>query len=83
MFLTALRRSEPVSIVDDLNVRVDRVNDLVATQLVDMLTDRGLSNHVTMPPDDLGWMLNIVATPDDLLASSVNVVEVGLLDHRP
>ena len=74
--------AEPVSVVGDLNVRLDRVGDLAATQLVDVLTDRGLSNHVTTSTHDLGGMLDVVVTRDDLPAPSVDVVDIGLSDHR-
>ena len=73
---------EPVSVVGDLNVRLDRVDDLAAIQLVDVLADHGLSNHVTMPTHDLGGILDVVATRDNLPAPSVDVVDVGLSDHR-
>ena len=73
---------EPVSVAGDLNVRLDRVDDLAAIQLVDVLADHGLSNHVTMQTHDLGGTLDVVATRDDLPVPSVGVVDVGLSDHR-
>ena len=73
---------EPVFVVGDLNVRLDRVDDSAAIQLVDVLADHSLSNHVTMPTHDLGGILDVVATRDDLPAPSVDVVDVGLSDHR-
>ena len=69
-------------VVGDVIVRLDQVGDLAATQLVDVLTDRGLSNHVTTPTHDLGGMLDVVVTRDDLPAPSVDVVDIGLSDHR-
>ena len=73
---------EPVSVAGDLNVRLDRVDDLAAIQHVDVLADHGLSNRVTMQTHKLGGILDVVATRDDLPVPSVKVVDVSLSDHR-
>jgi len=74
--------AEPVSVVGDLNVRLDRLDDSSSVQLVDVLADRGLSNHVTTPTHNLGGMLDVVVTPDDLPTPSVDVIDIGLSDHH-
>jgi len=72
--------AEPVSVVGDLNVRLDRLDDSSAVQLVDVLADRGLSNHVTTLTHNLGGMLDV--TRDDLPTPAVDVIDIGLSDHH-
>ena len=74
--------NEPVSIVGDLNVRLDRLDDPSSVQLVDVLADRGLSNRVTTPTHNLGGMLDVVVTRDYLPTPSVDVIDIGLSDHH-
>ena len=59
-----------------------RQGELAAIQLVDVFTDRSLSNHVTMLTHDLGGMLDVIATRDDLPVPSIDVVDIGLSDHH-
>ena len=64
---------EPLFVVGDLNVHFERPADASSVQLVDLLT---------APTHDLGGLLDIVASGDDLPPPSVEVVDVGLSDHR-
>jgi len=51
-------------------------------QLVDLLADYGLSCRVDKPTHNLGGLLDVVASRDDLQLPSVDVIDVGLSDHR-
>ena len=75
---------DPIYVVGDLNVnvRLDRPGESSAIQLVDLLADHGLSCRVNTPTHDQGGLLDVVVTRDDLPAPSVDVVDVGLSDHR-
>jgi len=47
-----------------------------------VLADHGLSCRVNEATHDHGGLLDIVASRDDLLTPTVDVVDVGLSDHR-
>ena len=74
---SSLGRQGPCTTVSVLEWR-----DASSVQLVDLLTDYGLSCRATAPTHDLGGLLDIVASHDDLPPPSVEVVNVGLSDHR-
>ena len=74
--------ADPLYVVGDLNIRFDRVDDPWSRQLTDILASYGLSSHVSEPTHDCGGSIDIVASRDDLPAPSVNVINVGLSDHR-
>ena len=73
---------DPLYVVGDVNIRLDRPDDPSSRQLIDVLTSYGLSCRVSTPTHDLGGLLDIVASRDDLLTPSVDVINVGLSDHR-
>jgi len=73
---------DPIYVVGDLNVRLDRPGESSAVQLVDLLADHRLSCRVNTPTHDQRGLLDVVITRDDLLAPSVDVVDVGLSDHH-
>ena len=73
---------EPLFIVGDLNVHLERSSDPSAMQLVDLLADYGLSCRVNEPTHNLGGLLDVVASRDDLQPLSVDVIDVGLSDQR-
>ena len=73
---------DPLFVVGDLNVHLERADDTTAAQLVDVLADHGLSCRVTAPTHDAGGLLDVVASRDDLSPPLVDVIDVGLSDHR-
>jgi len=73
---------DPVYVVGDLNVRLDRPDDATAVHLVQVLGDHGLACRVTSPTHDRGGLLDVVATRDDLPPPAVDVLDVGLSDHQ-
>jgi len=74
--------ADPIYVVGDVNIRLDRPDDPVSRQFTDTLATHGLTCRVTTPTHDRGGLLDIVATRDDLPAPSVEVVDIGLSDHR-
>ena len=73
---------DPVYVVGDINVRLDRPDDATAIQLVEVLSDHGLACRVSSPTHDLGGLLDIVVTRNDLPSPAVVIDDVGLSDHR-
>ena len=73
---------DPIYVVGDINIRLDRADDRLSRCLTDVLESHGLVCRVTSPTHDLGGVLDVVATRDDLPAPSVDVLDVGLSDHR-
>jgi len=73
---------DPVYIVGDINVRLDRSDDATAMDLVEVLSDHGLACRVLSPTHDRGGLLDIVAIRDDLPPPAVDIEDVGLSDRR-
>ena len=73
---------DPLYVVGDVNIRLDSPDDPSSRQLIDVLTSYGLSCRLSTPTHDLGGLLDIVAIRDDLSTPSVDVINVGLSDHR-
>jgi len=72
----------PLVVAGDINVRLDRPDDPAARQLMSLLAEHGLSCRVNSPTHTAGGLLDIVATRLDLPAPTVDVIDVGLSDHR-
>ena len=75
-------RVEPIYVVGDLNVRLDRAVDPNAIRLTEIISSYGLDNRVTMPTHQSGGLLDVVITRSDLPSLDVQVVDVGLSDHH-
>jgi len=73
---------EPLLIVGDLNVHLDQTNYASVSQLVDLLADYSLAYYVPAQTHDLGGLLDVVTSRDDLRPPSVDVIDVGLSDRR-
>jgi hypothetical protein len=74
--------ADPLFVVGDVNIRLDRHGDPATRQFADLLDVRGVSCHVMSSTHDRGGIIDVVITRDDLPAPSVGVVDVGLSDHR-
>jgi len=61
---SVITRSEPVYVVGDFNVRLERDDDVNAVRLVDLFSAYGLVVRVTVPTHQLGGMLDVVAIRD-------------------
>ena len=73
---------DPMFLVGDINIRLDRPTEPHTVQLNDTLASYGLTNRVVSATHSRGGLLDIVATSDDLMMPSVDVLDVGLSDHH-
>lgn len=73
---------DPVFLVGDANIRLDRPDTPSAVRFVEILAAHGLANRVDRETHDRHGWLDIVATRDDLPPPRVDVIDVGLSDHR-
>ena len=74
--------AEPVLLVGDVNIWLDRPTDADAVQFTELLAAHGLANHVTLPTHELGGMLDVVVSRVDQPPLLVDEHDVGLSDHR-
>jgi hypothetical protein len=73
---------EPLFVVGHLNIRLDRPDDPWCQQLTDLLSSYGFDQRVTTPTHDRGGLIDVVASRVDYPSPVVDVVDVGLSDHR-
>ena len=73
---------DPLYIVGDINIHLERPDEPVSRQFVELLGAHGLASRVSSPTHDRGGMLDVVASREDLPAPTVDVVDIGLFDHR-
>jgi len=73
---------DPVFVVGDFNDRLDRPSDPDAGQFNELLAAYGLVSRVTTMTHDRGGIPDTVATRNDLPSPQVDVIDVGLSDHR-
>ena len=69
---------DPIFVIGDLNIRLDRPSDPHAITLVDDLASYGFTNRVTSATHVAGGMLDVVITRDDVPPPCVNVVDADL-----
>jgi hypothetical protein len=74
--------AEPVLLVKNTNIRLEQLVDLYVIRFTDVIAARGLTNCVTSAKHNLGGSLDVVAAQSDLPPSRVDVIDVGLSDHR-
>jgi hypothetical protein len=73
---------EPIFLVGDFNIRLDRVEDPHANQLRSLIDSYGLKLHATGPTHRRGGTLDAVITRDDAgCPECVAVDDVGISDH--
>jgi len=75
-------RSEPVIVAGDFNIRWDRPDSCDSRHLLDVFDFRGLRCRVSSLTHDRGGILDVVATRTDLDTPDVDVLDVGISDHR-
>ena len=66
----------------DVNIRLEREADPDAAEFHDLIAGYGLTQHVSGATYDAGGTLDVVCTQHDLPTPTVNVVDIGLSDHR-
>ena len=70
--------STPVTIVGDINIRLDRPDDGDTVTLLDVISCYDLSHFVTEPAHHLGGLLDVVLTSNSNAPHDLRVTEVGL-----
>jgi len=73
---------EPVYIVGNINIRLELLTDTSTCQLTDVLGAHSFVNRVTTATHDRDGFLDIVAMRDDMQLPHVDMIDVGLSDHR-
>lgn len=73
---------DPVYIVGDLNVRLDRTDDVSSQRLTELLGVYGFAVCQTGATRVPGGIIDVVATRCDLTPPDVTVYDVGLSDHH-
>jgi len=71
-----------VYIVGDLNVRLDRDDDINTKQLLELLYVYGFTVQVSDPTHALGGLLDVVSKRRDDAPLPVTVYKAGLSDHH-
>jgi len=74
--------AEPVQLVGDVNIHLERQTDHATSEFTDVLAAHGLVTCVSVSTHDCGGTLDVVAARDDLPLPCVNVLDVGMSDHR-
>ena len=74
--------SDALVLAGDVNIRLERATNPNAVEFHYLLTGYGLTQHVSGSTHDAGGSLDVVYTRNDLPAPSVNIVDIGLSDHR-
>ena len=70
--------NDPILVIGDVNIHLDRPDDSASRQFTDTLAAHGLACRVTVAMHDQCGLLD----GDDLPLPPVEVVDVGLSDHR-
>lgn len=74
--------TDPLFVVGDVNIHLERAQEPSSRQFVELLDACGIICCITSPTHDDGGRLDVVAARDDFPTLSVDVVDVGLSDHR-
>jgi len=74
--------ADPVVLAGDVNIRLERTSDPDTIEFNDLVAGYGLTQLVRGPTHDKGGTLDVVCVRDDLPTPTVDVVDVGLSDHR-
>ena len=72
----------PVVLTGYVNIHLDRPDDASCQQFTELVTLFDLLQHVDQPTHDLGGILDVVVTMSNLPHPVVEVVDVGISDHR-
>ena len=76
--------ADPLYVVGDVNIHLERTDDLHTRQLTELLASYGLVCRVplSLPTHDRGGVLDAVFSREDLPSFAVDVLDVDLSDHR-
>jgi len=71
---------EPLALVGDVNIRLERIDDSNTIEFRDLLTSYGLVQRVQSATHDAGGTLDAVCTRSDLSSPTVDIFDGGLSD---
>ena len=74
--------TDPLILAGDVNIRLERSSDPGTVEFSDLLSSYGLVQQVTGATHDAGGTLDVVCTRGALPSPTVDVLDVGLSDHR-
>lgn len=73
---------DPLMLAGNVNIRPERTADHHAVEFRELLACYGLVQHVQGVTHDAGGTCDVVCTCGDLQVPMVNILDVGLSDHR-
>lgn len=73
---------DPIVLAGDINIRLERMHDPLSVEFCELLAGYGLTQHVIGATHDAGGTIDVVCTRDDMLPPNVDIINVGLSDHR-
>jgi len=65
-----------------VNIRLERTSDPHTVEFSELLSGYGLAQHVSGATQNAGETLDVVCTRDDLPAPAMDIIDIGLSDHR-
>ena len=74
--------TDPFVLAGDINIRLEWSSDVNTVTFGELLSGHGLVQLVSGPTHDQGGTLDVVCTRDNLPLLSVDVLDIGLSDHR-
>jgi len=72
----------PVFLTGDINIHLERKDDVHSCKFMDILRCHDLVQHIDQPTHDLGGILDILISDLKVPLTSVAVDDVGLSDHK-
>jgi len=74
--------ANPVIVASDVSIRLERTSEPSTVELNKLLACYSLTQHVDGATHDAGGTLDAVCTRLDLPSLTVNILDIGLPDHR-
>ena len=74
--------ADPIVLASDVNIRHKRTSDPHTVEFSELVSGYGLAQHVFGATQNAGGTLHLVCTRDDLPAPAVDIIDIGLSDHR-
>ena len=74
--------ADPPVLVGDINIRLERASDANTIAFGDLIASYGLTQLVSSITHDEGGTLGVVCIRDDQPLPSIDVLDIGLYDHR-
>jgi len=74
--------ADPIVLAGDVNIKLERTSDPHTIEFSDKQTGYGLAKHVSGATQNADGTLDVECTRDDLPAPAVDIIDIGLSDHR-